>query len=196
MFMFLVLLKLSRPANISPNSKVKRISLPPDVYTEINSNDYLKPFATSNSNHDQHFYDRQENYLRKLIVNENVSNLAEMIAKVNQNELNKRQTDNKTNILKISNANKVVAPTISPKIQTKPKRNRRRNDKFLHRRPTNANDDYLIKRDNVASNSIDYIDCVATGWGKSTRNGELTDKLLKIDVPIQNIKRFVKCFSS
>ena len=121
-----------------------------------------------------------------------------MIAKVNQNELNKRQTDNKTNILKTSqltNANKVVS-TISPKIQTKPNRNHRRNDKFLHRRPTNVNDDYLIKRDNVASNSIDYIDCVATGWGKSTRNGELTDKLLKIDVPIQNIKRFVKCFSS
>lgn len=118
-----------------------------------------------------------------------------MIAKVNQNELNKRQTDNKTNILKLSNANKVMS-TISPKLQTKPKRNRRRNDKFLHRRPTNVNDDYLIQRDNVASNSIDYIDCVATGWGKSTRNGELTDKLLKIDVPIQNIKRFVKCFSS
>ncbi|CAO1420929.1 unnamed protein product [Diamesa serratosioi] len=190
----LVLLKLSRPANISPNSKVKRISLPPAVYTEINSNDYLKPFATSNNNHDQHFYDRQENYLRKLIVNENVSNIAEMIAKVNQNELNKRQTDNKTNILKpLTNANKVV-PTISPKTETKPKRNRRRNDKFLHRRPTN-NDDYLIKRDNVASNSIDYIDCVATGWGKSTRNGELTDKLLKIDVPIQNIKRCEEVYS-
>lgn len=118
-----------------------------------------------------------------------------MIAKVNQNELNKRQTDNKTNFLKPpSNANKVVL-TISPKAETKPKKSRRRNDKFLHRRPTNA-DDYLIKRDNVASNSIDYIDCVATGWGKSIRNGELTDKLLKIDVPIQNIKRFVKCFSS
>lgn len=119
-----------------------------------------------------------------------------MITKVNQNEINKRQSDNKTNILKSPsiNANKLL-PSISPKSQTKPKRNRRRNDKFLHRRPTTI-DDYLITRDNVASNSIDYIDCVATGWGKSTRNGELTDKLLKIDVPIQNIKRFVKCFSS
>jgi hypothetical protein len=77
----------------------------------------------------------------------------------------------------------------------KVKNNRRRNDKFLHRSPSNKHDEYLINLNQyqtpAASDSIDYFDCVALGWGKYRNSGDLSDVLLKIEVPIQNIKRLV-----
>lgn len=33
---------------------------------------------------------------------------------------------------------------------------------------------------------LPYIDCLATGWGKSNKTGDLTETLLKTNVPLHN----------
>ena len=166
-------MKLGRAANLSPRSKVKTIFLPSSTNIQINPND---PPTTTPSN-DNDLFDRDENYLRK--IEPNVNNLVNLIAQVNQNEIKKRQGVNQKHL---NSGNET---------RSRKKKNRRRNDKFLHRRPT-TNDDYsLFNRDKFAPpSSIDYFDCVAVGWGKYRNSGDLSDVLLKIEVPIQNIKRY------
>lgn len=175
-----VLMKLSRAANLAPKSRVKTIFLPSSAHIQINPND--APKITSN-NDDDDLFDRNENYLRRLERDVNVNKLADMIAQVNQNEIKKNQVANRTQQLRLSSDNRN-----SSKL-TKGKKHRRRNDKFLHRRPTTPNDEYWLNRDKFASSSIDYLDCVAVGWGKYRNSGDLSDALLKIEVPIHNIKR-------
>lgn len=166
-------MKLGRPANLSPRSRVKTIFLPSSTDIQINPND---PPTTTPSN-DNDLFDRDENYLRK--IGPNVNNLVNLIAEVNQNEIKKRQGVGRTQHRSTNETRNIK------------KKHRRRNDKFLHRRPT-TNDDYsLFNRDKFAPpNSIDYFDCVAVGWGKYRNSGDLSDILLKIEVPIQDIKRY------
>jgi hypothetical protein len=170
-------MKLGRPANLSPKSRVKTIFLPSSAHIQINLND---PPATT-PHRDDDLFERNENHLRKL--EPNVNNLENLIAQANQKEIEKRQDSNRTQL----------RPGDDTRNSTKSlkKKHRRRNDKFLHRRPT-TNDDYLMfNRDKFPpSNSIDYFDCVAVGWGKYRNSGDLSDVLLKIEVPIQNIKRY------
>lgn len=116
------------------------------------------------------------------------NNLANLIAQVNQNEISRRKAANRTS--QVSRSAEMGEASSAPKV-VQGKRHRRRNDKFLHRRPTTPNDRYWLNRDEFASNSIDYVDCVAVGWGKYRSSGDLSDALLKIEVPIQNIKRCV-----
>lgn len=168
-------MKLSRAANLSPQSRVKTIFLPSSTHIQINPNNLPTILSTSND-----FYDRNENFLRAFEPNGNT--LFDLIAQVNQKEMKKRQAVSRAKLRStdsIVNATKVI----------KSKRHRRRNDKFLHRRPTNPNDEYLMNPVKFASSSIDYIDCVAVGWGKYRNSGDLSDALLKIEVPIQHIKR-------
>lgn len=173
-------MKLSRAANLAPKSRVKTIFLPSSAHIQINPNDAPKIA----SNIDDDLFDRNENYLRRVERDVDVNKLAAMIAQVNQNEIKKNQAVNKTQ-------QQLRSPTDnrnSSKL-TKAKKHRRRNDKFLHRRPTTPSDEYWLNRDKFASSSIDYLDCVAVGWGKYRNSGDLSDALLKIEVPIHNIKR-------
>lgn len=167
-------MKLSRAANLSPNSRVKTIFLPSSTHIQINPNDP----PTTTSNYDNDLFDRNENYLRRMTVS--MENLANLIAQVNQIEISGRKGTNRTQVR-----------SAEGKIKRGGRRNRRRNDKFLHRRPTTSDDMYWVQRDESASSSIDYVDCVAVGWGKYRNSGDLSDVLLKIDVPIQDIKRCV-----
>lgn len=169
-------MKLSRPANLLPRSIIRTIFLPSSSHVRVNPN-IFSPSSFVDDNDDDKF-DRNENYLRKVDTKKKVQNIVSLIAQVNQREVKKRQASNKTQVRSndMSKANS--------------KRNRRRNDKFLHsRKPTI--DDYLIHRVAPPSSlsAVDYIDCVAVGWGKYKTSGDLSDALLKIEVPIQNIKR-------
>ncbi|XP_058837451.1 uncharacterized protein LOC131693553, partial [Topomyia yanbarensis] len=82
---------------------------------------------------------------------------------------------------------------------------RRRNDKFAHG-GFYRNDHYRNEfgEDNSSSSSsggisaipdtTQYVDCLATGWGKSTIDDELTDILLQTKAPIQNSKKCEKAY--
>lgn len=197
MLQILALLKLSRGANLLPRSIVKTIILPSSSHVHVNPNvniPSLSTVATTNTASDDHDdddkFDRNENYLRK-VDNMKVQNIVSLIAQVNEKEVKKRQTMNKT-LIRTPSTNELLKTKTN--INNNSKRHRRRNDKFLHRRkPSIA--DYLLFRDvassstNSPSSSVDYTDCVAIGWGKFQNSGDLSDTLLKIEVPIQNIKR-------
>lgn len=170
-------MKLSRAANLSPRSRVRTIFLPLSAHIQINPN--YSPTITS-SKLDNDLFDRDENYLRKL-ADPNVSNLVKLIAQANQNEIKKRLVGGKAAITHVNRNSTKVAK----------KKTRRRNNKFLYRQPTNPNDEYLMNRDRFASTSVDYVDCVTVGWGKYRNSGDLSDALLKIEVPIQDIKRYI-----
>lgn len=86
----------------------------------------------------------------------------------------------------------------------------RRNDKFMRgfSREDDDDDDEEVRMkddrwvgsynrrrvndDGRKSSSIEdykdlpYIDCLATGWGKSNKTGDLTEILLKTNVPLHN----------
>lgn len=192
--LFLVLLKLGRAANLSQKSRVKNIFLPSSSHIKINPNDDTSSKLPS-LELDEDLFQRNENYLRKLKSSsdrtmDNVNKLPALIAQANQHEITKRQSNNKTQQIKShsSSNSKIEGKGI------KVKNNRRRNDKFLHRRTTSEHDEYLINLNQYqtpSSSSVDYFDCVAVGWGKYMNSGDLSDVLLKIEVPIQNIKRLV-----
>lgn len=172
-------MKLGRAANLSPRSRVKTIFLPSSAHLQIYPND--PPTTTTTPNRDDDLFDRDGNYLRKL--EPNVNNLVNLIGQANQNEIKRRQGGNRT---QLRSADDSRSSTKSPK-----KKHRRRNDKFLHRRPTTSDDYLMFNRDKFGPpTSIDYFDCVAVGWGKYRNSGDLSDVLLKIEVPIQNIKRY------
>lgn len=178
-----VLMKLSRPANLSPKSRVRTIFLPSSAHIQIKPSDQ----PTTHASYDNDLFDRNENYLRRMTADGN--NLANLIAQVNQNEISRRKAVNRTSQVELRSFEE-GEDSPAPKV-VQGKRHRRRNDKFLHRRPTTPDDRYWLNRDEFASNSIDYVDCVAVGWGKYRSSGDLSDALLKIEVPIQNIKRCV-----
>lgn len=171
------LMKLSRPANLQPKSIIRTIFLPSSSHVHVNPN-IFSPSSFVDDNDDDKF-DRNENYLRKVDTKKKVQNIVSLIAQVNEREVKKRQAATNKTQVRSSDMSKANS-----------KKHRRRNDKFLHlRKPTI--DDYLIHRvaPPPSSSSVDYIDCVAVGWGKYKTSGDLSDALLKIEVPIQNIKR-------
>lgn len=168
-------MKLARAANLSPKSQVRTIFLPSSSHVQINAN-YPRPVGVS-SNVDDDLFDREENYLRKL--EPSITSLAKMIAQVNRKELKRREGG-------------LRSTDISKNSTKTARKHRRRNDKYLHRRPTTPHDQYWKNNDKFTTTSVDYVDCVAVGWGKFTNSGDLSDALLKIEVPIQNIKRCVE----
>ncbi|KAG5671727.1 hypothetical protein PVAND_001907 [Polypedilum vanderplanki] len=207
----LVLMKLSKPANLTPKSKVRTIFLPSSSHIRINANYNVAPATTmtrpppsksgnyADDNDDLMNLDRNENYLRKLQESSVDNSIIDKIRKVNRNEIAKRESKIKSRLV---DEEKVVKFNNSTLKRTT-KRHRRRNDKFLHRRPTNPEDYELfmsIKDNNKKQQqqplSVDYYDCVSVGWGKWMEKGDLSDILLKIDVPIHNINRCEEVYSN
>lgn len=204
-------MKLTRAANLSSKSRVHTIFLPSSSHIRINpSFNAPAPVSslqnTNNNNDDDKLFDRNENFLRKIQTSTekggvagkemekrnkkkepDVNFILDKIKQINLNEVTRRskgqfRNDDNGNIHR-------NATTKPPSIIGK--KNKRRNDKFLHRRPTNPEDYELFMsvRDRERPSSIDYYDCMTAGWGKFSSSGDLSDVLLKIDVPIHNIKR-------
>lgn len=65
---------------------------------------------------------------------------------------------------------------------------RRRNDKFLHEQSLDAGKSAASSGPRRADvhQDLPYVDCIATGWGKSSIDGDLTDILLQTAVPIHD----------
>lgn len=191
-------MKLAKSAILTPKSRVSTIFLPSSSHTRINPSHSVAPgvaTSTSTLNPSTHsntddFSERNENYLRKLErpKKEGENFILEKIKQINLNEVSKRHKGNlrfEDDSSKINRNTTTKPPTIISK------KNRRRNDKYLHRRPTNPEDYELFMsvRDRERPVRIDYYDCMTAGWGKFSPSGDLSDVLLKIDVPIHDIKR-------
>lgn len=193
-------MKLTRPANLLPKSRVHTIFLPSSSHIHINPNDDNDAYkskiklwnnSNDNSNKDDLSYDRNENYLRKLDAT-NLNALVNKIRKVNLKEIAKKESKSKFRLNdQTESSTQSRNKTIHLKTTTATtKRHRRRNDKFLHRRPTNPEDYELFASfKDKQKLAIDYYDCTTVGWGKWMEKGDLSDVLLKIDVPIHDIKK-------
>jgi hypothetical protein len=191
-------MKLAKSAILTPKSRVSTIFLPSSSHTRINPshNEAATPAATltmsttskpSTLQNIDDSNDRDENFLRK---NKNVENnekfTLDKIKQINLNEVSKR---NKGKLRFEDDSSIIIRNTTSKPPTILTKKHRRRNDKFLHRRPTNPEDYELFMSVRERPAGIDYYDCMTAGWGKFSTSGDLSDVLLKIDVPIHNIKR-------
>lgn len=155
----LVLMKLSRSANISTNSNVRKICLP--LENNQNEND----FENDNSLDDIPELIRDDNYLRQLKNTGNL-NLREVVT---------------NRILNLVNST-------SSRQGRRFGDSRRRNDKFYKERANSAYD-FLINRQTDEGQNPEFTDCFATGWGKFKQDGDLTKVLLKTKVPIHRNSR-------
>ena len=200
----LVLMRLVRPANTEPNSRVRKICLP---FADIKVNQ--KPFYPSNSNQNPlYYYDdlhvndnafpppRDDNFLRGK-RNENAKNAT--TAKIVISRLISEYLTNSTKP-QTRNGHKLYSSAASSASTG------RRNDKFSEGsfyRKTNSHFDYDVNSSTnrkypsgigydggVSDSGQQYIDCMATGWGKATIDDELPDVLLQTKAPIQNMKKY------
>lgn len=202
LLLLVVLMKLTRAANLTPKSRVQTIFLPSSSHIRINPSFNVPAPAShssttkatssySQSAGDDGLFDRNENYLRKIEATTrstghlDANYILDKIKQINLNEVTRRSKGK----FRLEDANNQNATAKPPSIINK--KHKRRNDKFLHRRPTNPEDYQLFVsvRDRERPSSIDYYDCMTAGWGKFSSSGDLSDVLLKIDVPIHNIKR-------
>lgn len=198
----LVLMKLSIPANISNESNIRKICLPfifdemiqsvDDGTTSPSSSGFI---ADPLSTHDLDSLDKAENYLRSTRYhNSNMSSgtiypsMKELLSTKIMNRLEGRRRRRQSRSTRNRN------------------RMRRRNDKFMRgfSREDNEDDEEVRKNDRWSSynrrvnddggksssiedyKDLPYIDCLATGWGKSNKTGDLTEILLKTNVPLHN----------
>lgn len=186
-------------------------NVPTPVSSSSPSSPSIKP-SHNYDNNDDELFDRNENFLRKIETTTararievavavetgkrqqtDVNYILDKIKQINHGEVTRRSkgkfrtVDGGGGDDNNRNATAVKPPSIISK------KNKRRNDKFLHRRPTNPEDYELFMsvRERERPTSIDYYDCTTAGWGKFSTSGDLSDVLLKIDVPIHNIKRYL-----
>lgn len=69
---------------------------------------------------------------------------------------------------------------------------RRRNDKFLHEK----SGEHKEGGRRAEVQDLPYVDCIATGWGKSSIDGDLTDSLLQTTVPIHDNRKCTDAYGS
>lgn len=198
----LVLMKLSGPANISNESNIRKICLPfifdesiQSTFDVAGAQDLPRPQLLDSLDLDT--LDKAENYLRStryrntFPTSQNGSalypSMKELLSTKILNRLNGRRRRRQSRSAK-----------------------RRRNDKFMRGFSEEDDRDGVqdegVRKDDrwgsynrkvnddggKSSSSIEdykdlpYIDCLATGWGKSNKTGDLTDILLKTNVPLHN----------
>lgn len=166
-----VLIKLSEAANMGSDSTVRKICLPFIAfnYPQSVSEDLIDQDAGNWS-----LPLRDDNFLRNIKIGSNIQRRS-------KSQSNRRSYDNiwPTDRTGRSQRSRKGA---SHKRANQMSKVRRRNDKFLHEKSPNGGYKNSGRRAEVQD--LPYVDCIATGWGKSTIDGDLTDILLQTSVPI------------
>ncbi|XP_073817736.1 trypsin-1 [Musca autumnalis] len=184
----LVLMKLSKPADLSKKSNIRRICLPflfnEPAYTEYEDDDDLEaeelddPLLMDLGQ----VPDKMENFLRSVQNirrhrNITMPTMKDLLDLKISNRLKRQQTAQQR--LSGSRNGRSV---------------RRRNDKILKIFQYSNENDGMSEQKHFhryldSNPDLPYIDCVATGWGKANVSGDLTDLLLKTNVPLHNNRR-------
>lgn len=162
----LVLMKLSTPADMSWSSNIRKICLP-FVFDE-NTQSSLEQSQQDSQIDDFGALEKDDNFLRKVRIRHKNFTLPSM----------KELLSTKISGLMHRSMNSRRGREFPPK---------RRNDKLM----AGFGDElYEAKHESVQEvKDLPYIDCVATGWGKSNISGDITDILLKTDVPLHSSAR-------
>lgn len=201
------MIKLTEPADMSTGTHVRKICLPfiafkyPQSVAEADDFGFdglLNAADDDDLDHRWSVPERDDNHLRSIKLGTNRGGAA--AARQGRSS----QRTNRTSAVPPQRFSSSSSSRQSKRLRRLPsagKSQRRRNDKFLHGRPTALEPvDGVEERrtaSKLASSSGDslagggeppldlpYVDCIATGWGKSTIGGDLTDMLLQTQVPI------------
>lgn len=183
----LVLMKLSKPADLSKKSNIRRICLPflfnDPVYTEYDEEE--DDVQHGEELDDPLFMDLDQ-------IPDKMENFLRSVQSIRRNRNITMPTMKDLMDLKISNRLKRSKET---QLQGRASRSlRRRNDKIMKIFQYSSESDGMSEQKHyhryIDNNpDLPYIDCVATGWGKANVTGDLTDLLLKTNVPLHNNRR-------
>lgn len=129
---------------------------------------------------------RDDNFLRSIKIGTNTRNRS-------KSQSNRRSDDSIWSNDRTSRSQRSKKGT-SNKRANRISKLRRRNDKFLHEKTPDSSYKEGGRRAEVQD--LPYVDCIATGWGKSSIDGDLTDILLQTSVPIHDNNRCKDAYGS
>lgn len=174
-----VLMKLSKPADLARPSNIRRICLP---FMLAESQDSALSEAVS---------DRAPGDEDVLIQQLELDDVPEKIDNFLRSVQSRRRYRNVTapSMRELMNM-KILSRMRQAMAQRSPrslKRSRRRNDKLMKLGPRRDLEDSVEQKYLKVSEEpkeMAFVDCVATGWGKANISGDLSNQLLKTQVPL------------
>nr|XP_036678102.1 transmembrane protease serine 9-like [Drosophila suzukii] len=189
-----VLMKLSKPADLERASNIRRICLP-FLLAESPDPDPAETVSPSQSADEdvliqqldlEDVPEKIDNFLRSIQSRRRYRNVTAPSMKELMN-------------MKILSRMRQALAQRSPRTL---KRSRRRNDKLMKLGPRrggfedSAEQKYLKASEVSEPKEMAFVDCVATGWGKANISGDLSNQLLKTQVPLHQNGRCKDAYGS
>ncbi|KAL7727451.1 hypothetical protein ACLKA6_017572 [Drosophila palustris] len=181
-----VLMKLSKPADLSRSSHIRRICLPfmlresPEQPAAPSKQDALSQQLELDD-----VPEKIDNFLRSVQSRRHYRN----VTAPSSIDMSMRELMN----MKILNRLRQALRQSQRSPRSK-KRTRRRNDKLMKLQLESDQDSDLA--DHEDSHEMPFFDCVATGWGKANISGDLSNELLKTQVPLHRNRRCKDAYGS
>ncbi|TDG52405.1 hypothetical protein AWZ03_001235 [Drosophila navojoa] len=183
-----VLMKLSKPADLSRTSYIRRICLPfmlrerpVQEATESESDDDM----LSQQLELDDVPEKIDNFLRSAQSRRRYRNVtAPSSINMSMRELMNMKILNRLR-------NSLRQSQRSPRSL---KRTRRRNDKLMKLQLESEQETQFARGQDP--DELPFMDCVATGWGKANISGDLSSQLLKTQVPLHQNRRCIDAYGS
>lgn len=187
-----VLMKLSKPADLSRTSHIRRICLP---FMLRESTDATADGAAAAGAMDaaaaapelddlqlDEVPEKIDNFLRSVQSRRRYRNVTAAASESASLDMSMRELMN----MKILNRLRQATLQQTQRTPRSKKRTRRRNDKLMKLQLASDQErDLQPDRER----EMPFFDCVATGWGKANISGDLSHELLKTHVPLHQNRR-------
>lgn len=185
-----VLMKLSKPADLSRTSHIRRICLP---FMLRESTDAAADGATAGAMDAatvpelddlqlDEVPEKIDNFLRSVQSRRRYRNVTAAASESASMDMSMRELMN----MKILNRLRQATLQQTQRMPRSKKRTRRRNDKLM-KLQLESDQERDLQRDR--EHEMPFFDCVATGWGKANISGDLSHELLKTHVPLHQNRR-------
>ncbi|KAH8383339.1 hypothetical protein KR009_008056 [Drosophila setifemur] len=185
-----VLMKLSKPADLAKASNIRRICLP-FMLAETPEAELSGTASTPVADEDvlsqqlelDDVPEKIDNFLRSVQSRRRYRNVTAPSMRELMN-------------MKILSRMRQALAQRSPRSL---KRSRRRNDKLMKLGPPRDPEDSMEQKHRKTAEvprEMGFVDCVATGWGKANISGDLSSQLLKTQVPLHQNGRCKDAYGS
>ncbi|XP_064550162.1 chymotrypsinogen B [Drosophila montana] len=180
-----VLMKLSKPADLSRSSHIRRICLPFMLRESPEAPAPTTEDVLSQQLELDDVPEKIDNFLRSAQSRRRYRN----VTAPSSTDVSMRELMNMKILSRLRQA--LRQSQRSPRSQ---KRTRRRNDKLMKLQLDSEQDTQFARGGD--SHEMPFIDCVATGWGKANISGDLSNQLLKTHVPLHQNGRCRDAYGS
>ncbi|EDV94327.1 GH20242 [Drosophila grimshawi] len=183
-----VLMKLSKPADLSRTSHIRRICLPFMLRKQQESAPPASEDILSQQLELDDVPEKIDNFLRSVQSRRRYRNVtAPTSINMSMREL--------MNMKILSRLRQALRQ--SPRSPRSLKRTRRRNDKLMKLKLDSDQETQFGSRGGgEEAHEMPFFDCVATGWGKANISGDLSNQLLKTQVPLHQNHRCRDAYGS